>query len=117
MGIRKDPARNHRYVMRLLPHFSLTLATTLLLPLAATAADGDLPFVGMWDCEIAVLTFSNDTYHDGTNEYPMSVTEDGDNYVVTLTPDYIIGLSKITADKMTFAPIVGGDLFACFRLE
>ena len=97
----------------------LPLALTLALAATTAArAEGDLPFLGKWDCDIAVLTFTADTYHDGTNSYPLTdMVQDGGAYVITLTPDYVIGLDGIEADKMSFAPMAGGDQFSCFRLE
>jgi hypothetical protein len=97
---------------------TLTCIAAIGLASSAMAAGDDYPFVGKWDCEIAVLTFDTVTYHDGTNEYPMAeVAADGLDYTIKLTDDYIIGLSGISQDKMSFSPIVGGDLFPCFRLE
>ena len=98
----------------------LLLSAASLVSAASTgfAGDGDLPFLGKWDCEINVLTFTGDSYNDGTNTYPLdNVAEDGGSFVITLAPDYVIGLSEIEADKMAFAPMAGGDRFSCFRLE
>jgi hypothetical protein len=97
---------------------ALSVVATTALSGSAFAEGGDYPFLGLWDCEIAVLEFTNEIYHDGTNEYPMAeVTEADGTYIVTLTPDYVIGLSKIEPKKMRFAPLVGGDEFMCFLLE
>ncbi|NJM13509.1 MAG: hypothetical protein HC889_18040, partial [Synechococcaceae cyanobacterium SM1_2_3] len=58
-------------------------------------------FVGTWDCGVETFTFTNMTYNDGTNTFPIrSVARDGMNYTLRFGNNYILALGAVTETVM-----------------
>ncbi len=75
------------------------------------------PFAGSWDCEVEVFTFTNTTYNNGSETYPIeSVAQDGSNYTLTFADGYVIALAAVTQIGMTWVSGATGDQFNCRRL-
>jgi hypothetical protein len=76
------------------------------------------PFVGTWDCEVATFTFTNTTYNNGSETMRMTkVEKKGSVYILTFPKNYRIGLSSISATRMTWASEASGDGFNCKRVK
>jgi hypothetical protein len=91
------------------------------LVLAACVADEGpsepYAFVGSWDCGVETFTFTNTTYDDGTNTYPIqSVRRDGGNYTLRFANGYVIALGAVTDTGLTWVSGTTGDQFNCRRV-
>ncbi len=88
---------------------------------ACVSPDGpteDYPFVGSWDCGVATFAFTNTTYNDGTETYPIrSVSRDGSNYTLRFGNGYLIGLGAVTETGLTWVSGATGDQFSCRRVN
>jgi len=100
---------------------SAVFAMTTALALSACVADEgpaeSYPFVGRWDCGVAVLTFTNTTYNNGTTTYPIRlVSRDGRNYTLRFGEGQIIGLGAVTETGLTWISGSTGSQHNCRRL-
>jgi hypothetical protein len=100
---------------------TLTLAAAALMAalLATTAAQAreQMPFVGVWDCEVALFTFTNETYNPGDEPMPiLSVEHEGDHHHLTFADNYRITLSNVTETSMGWFSEASGDGFECVRV-
>jgi hypothetical protein len=102
---------------------SLRLFTLpLLLPLAACVQESGpsepYAFVGSWDCGVETFTFTNSTYNDGTNTYPIqNVGRNGQNYTLRFANGYVVALGAVTATGLTWVSGTTGDQFNCVRVK
>jgi hypothetical protein len=92
----------------------------LALALAGCGADeGPVEvqaFVGTWDCGSAVLTFTNSSYDDGTNTYPIrAVARDGRNYTLSFANGYVMALAAVTETGLTRVSGTTGNTLNCRR--
>lgn len=75
-------------------------------------------FVGSWDCEVSIFTFTNSTYNNGSDTYPIqSVSQDGRDYVLRFADGYVIALAAVTETGMTWISGASGDQFNCRRVK
>ncbi|MCU0827082.1 MAG: hypothetical protein MUE52_06680 [Tabrizicola sp.] len=76
------------------------------------------PFVGSWDCGVATFTFTNTTYNNGTDTYPIRfVARDGRNYTLRLGDGSTIGLGLVTDTGLTWISGATSDQFSCRRVN
>jgi hypothetical protein len=76
------------------------------------------PFVGRWDCGVDIFTFTNTTYNNGAETFPLqSVRRDGSNYTLRFANGYMIGLGAVTATGLTWVSGTTGDQFNCVRVN
>ena len=95
---------------------SAALATFLAATTPAQARE-QMPFVGVWDCEVARFTFTNESYNPGDEPLPiLSVEREGPHYHLTLPEDYRITLSNVTETSMAWFSEASGDGFECVRV-
>lgn len=96
----------------------VVLATVLALAsLTPAIAEDDPPFVGKWDCQVGVFTFTADTYDPGDMPMKIATVDKGEgNYVLTMEDGYQVGLS-MTSEGMSWLSMETGDSFACTKLE
>jgi hypothetical protein len=94
------------------------LAFSALLAASAPAqAREQMPFVGVWDCEVALFTFTNETYNPGDEPMPiLSVEREGDHHHLTFADNYRITLSNVTETSMGWLSEASGDGFGCVRV-
>lgn len=96
-------------------------ALPLLLLLSACVSEPNGPsepyaFVGSWDCGVESFTFTNTTYNDGTNTYPIqNVAKNGTNYTLRFANGYVVALGAVTATGLTWVSGTTGDQFNCRR--
>ena len=90
----------------------------------AETSEGDgydeYPFVGTWDCEVAVMSFSTDYYNAGGDEdLPILEIQEGTDgsYTLLFEDDYYITLSGFTGSSMGWFSGESGDSFNCTRLD
>jgi hypothetical protein len=100
---------------------SLGAAVCAALVLAACVADDgpsdDYAFVGSWDCGVETFTFTNTTYDDGTNTYPIrSVRRDDRNYTLRFDNGFLLALGAVTDTGLTWVSGTTGDTLNCRRL-
>lgn len=97
---------------------TITLAAAAFMAATAAAqAREQMPFVGVWDCEVALFTFTNETYNPGDEPMPILTLErDGDHYHLTFADDYRITLSNVTETSMGWFSEASGDGFECARV-
>lgn len=98
------------------------LATLPLLALAACVSDSGptepYAFVGSWDCQVETFTFTNTTYNNGSETFPIkSVSRDGNNYTLFFANGYVIGLGAVTSTGLSWVSGATGDQFNCRRLN
>jgi hypothetical protein len=97
---------------------SALLAAALALA-ACNAEQGPVEpyaFVGSWDCGSTRLTFTNTTYDDGTNRYPIKmVSRDGMNYTLRFANGYIMALAAVTETGLTRVSGTSGAQLNCRR--
>ena len=98
------------------------LALPLCLALAACVQDSGpsepYAFVGSWDCGVDTFTFTNTTYNNGTDTYPIqNVARDGDNYTLRFGNGYVLALGAVTATGLTWVSGQSGDQFNCVRVK
>ncbi len=75
-------------------------------------------FVGSWDCEVETFTFTDTTYHNGSETLPIkAVSQDGRNFTLYFADGYVIGLGAVTETGMTWVSGASGDQFNCRRLN
>ena len=75
-------------------------------------------FVGRWDCGVETFTFTNTTYNNGSETFPIqSVRRDGRNYTLRFANGYVIGLGAVTATGLTWVSGASGDQFNCTRVN
>jgi hypothetical protein len=91
-----------------------------LLALAACVSnDGPsdpYAFVGSWDCGTTRLTFTADTYNDGSRTYPIrAVARDGMNYTLRFSNGYVMGLAAVTETGLTRVSGTSGAQLNCRR--
>ena len=103
--------------------FPIRPLAALGLPLALAACVSDpvavdpYPFVGTWDCEVEVFTFTDTTWNNGSQTLPIrNVTRDGRNYTLLFSGNYVIALAAVTDTGMTWVSGRTGDQFSCRRL-
>jgi hypothetical protein len=82
----------------------LCLAASLGL-VACTPDDGPsepYAFVGTWDCGTTSLTFTNSTYSNGRDSFPIaSVAQDGRNFTLRFATGDIMSLVAVTETGLT----------------
>ena len=100
---------------RVLPCLAAALALA-----ACTADQGPTEpyaFVGAWDCGTTRLTFTNTTYDDGTNRYPIQfVARDGMNYTLRFANGYVMALAAVTETGLTRVSGATGTQLNCRRV-
>ncbi len=91
-------------------------AVTLSACVANTGPSDPYTFVGTWDCGGTTLRFTNTTYDDGTNRYPIqAVARDGMNYTLRFANGYVMALAAVTETGLTRVSGTTGDQLNCRR--
>ena len=103
-------------------HKTAAVALPVLMGLAACVQDQgpveDYAFVGSWDCEVEVFTFTNTTYNNGTETFPIqSVSRDGRNYTLFFAKGFVVALAAVTETGLTWVSGATGDQFNCARVK
>lgn len=85
---------------------------------ALAAALEQPPYVGRWDCEVGVFTFTADTYDPGNGELLKAgkIIREGGDYHFTFEDGYGFWVSGITPTKMGWLSDASGDAFDCKRI-
>ncbi len=106
------------YALALLPVFAASAYAQPQSQPQPQQKQPDYPFVGKWDCEVATFTFTNTTYNNGSETLRMTkVEKKGNIYVLTFPKNYRIGLSSISATRMSWASEATGDGFNCRKVK
>jgi hypothetical protein len=101
-----------------LPKTASVLAFLALVGCVAQEPAEPYAFVGSWDCGVEVFSFTNTTYNDGTNSYPIrNVAQDGRNFTLFIEGGFKVGLAAVTATGLTWVSGTTGDQFNCRRLR
>ena len=75
-------------------------------------------FVGSWDCGVAVFSFTNTTYNNGSETFAIqSVRRDGANYTLRFANGYVIALGAVTKTGLTWVSGATDDQFNCVRVN
>jgi hypothetical protein len=75
-------------------------------------------FVGTWECGGVTLGFTNTTYNDGTNTYPIqTVAKNGRNYTLRFANGYTIALVAVTDTGLTRVSGTTGAQLNCRRVN
>lgn len=95
------------------------LAAGILVSVSAAPAfaHDDAPYIGVWDCDVAVFTFTAESYNPGDG--PMKIRHieaSGGTYAMTFDDGYQIGLSMNGDEAMSWLSMETGDGFECKRL-
>ena len=77
------------------------------------------PFIGKWDCEVAVMSFTETTYNNGSEDLPIIKIQEGTDgsYALFIEDDYFISLSGFTGESMGWLSSATGDNFNCVRID
>jgi hypothetical protein len=74
-------------------------------------------FIGTWDCGATTLAFTNSTFADGQNSYPIrAVSQDGRNYTVRYGNFDIMVLAEVTQTGLTRVSGTSGPQLNCRRV-
>jgi hypothetical protein len=95
---------------------SLLIAAVLAIatPGLATAAPA---YVGIWDCEMAMVVITTKTYSAGGSK-PGKIKEVErfkNDYRIELTDGYAVSLFNVTKKTMTWHSLSSGDTYDCRR--
>jgi hypothetical protein len=98
------------------------IALPIMAALSACVADQgaveDYAFVGTWNCEVDVFTFTNSSYNNGTETFPIErVDRDGRNYTLFFAKGYVVALAAVTETGLTWVSGATGDQFNCLRVK
>ncbi|WP_102959165.1 hypothetical protein [Mangrovicella endophytica] len=99
--------------------FAAGLALALLVPCDASAQEEELPFVGVWDCEVATFTFFHDFWNNGTDDIPIQETQENTDgsYTLFSSDEEYVTVGDFTPDSMTWLSGQSGDSFSCRRID
>lgn len=101
---------------RVLPHLA---AAAALAALAAPALAQPLAFEGRWDCGVAVMEITANSYRPGAGEpaLPIERIEASDGWFgLSFADGYAIGLTDVTPDTLVWSSAASGDVFDCVRV-
>ena len=97
----------------------LALATFLPCPItnfAGKAHAADYAFVGKWDCESLEFKFTNRTYNNGSETYPiLKVKRRKNDYQLSFKMGYAIPLLNVRERTMIWHSLATADTFNCKR--
>ena len=99
---------------------AVVAASLLALGLATSAVRADeYPFLGTWDCEVAIFTFTPDVYNNGSEDMPIEEIQEGSDgsWTLLFSDDYFITLSGFVDDTMGWYSSASGDNFSCTKVE
>ncbi|MDY8108398.1 hypothetical protein U0C82_04425 [Fulvimarina sp. 2208YS6-2-32] len=104
--------------MRSLSSCLAAACLAFMVPSAAKANAEAPPFVGTWDCGVAVFTFTDNVYDNGSEDLPIRHVETGADgaYTLVFDEDYRITLSGFTGKEMGWYSHASGDDFDCTRI-
>lgn len=72
------------------------------------------PFSGTWDCGVAIVSFNEQVYHNGSENLQISdVSEEGGAFILTFEDDYQLSLSLNPDGTLAWFSPVSGDSFTC----
>ena len=81
---------------------------------AASAAAETYPFVGTWDCSVAIFSFTAEIYNNGSENLVITdIAADGDGYVLTMEDDYQLSITVTDNGQLNWYSPVSGDSFTC----
>ena len=101
-----------------LPKAAIVLALLALSGCVSEDQAEPYAFVGSWDCSVAVFSFTNTSYNNGSQSYAIkSVAQDGNNYTLYIQDGIKVGLGAVTATGLTWVSLTTGDQFNCRRLS
>jgi hypothetical protein len=89
-------------------------------PTPAAAATASLPFVGSWDCGVSTFTFTKSNYNNGMGDVVAInkiETFTTGTYGLTMENGYLVGLTDVGAQTMTWSSPQSGDSFDCRRVS
>ena len=93
---------------RLLLSISTLIAAIVSSPHVAVGAN--LPFVGTWDCEVRTFSFTETTYHNGSELLEIKkIKRHGTVYSLLMEDASSISLYDIQKHKMTWHLSVSAD--------
>jgi hypothetical protein len=100
------------------PLLALTAALFLVACVENTGPVEPYAFVGRWDCGVSVFTFTNTTYNNGSETFPIQqVGRNGSNYTLRFANGYVVALGAVTATGLTWVSGTTGDQFNCARVK
>jgi hypothetical protein len=89
-----------------------------LLLTANLATAAEYPFIGKWDCDGGIFTFTNRTYNNGGKTIVFSRIDFGKrDFKLTFLDGYAISLLNVTGKTMTWQSWATGDMFDCKRIR
>ncbi|MDP3896185.1 MAG: hypothetical protein Q8Q62_05880 [Mesorhizobium sp.] len=94
------------------------LAATIAI-LSTPALAEDYPFLGTWDCEVEIFSFTPRIYNNGSEDLPIEEIQEGSDgsWTLMFADDYFITLSGFTGDTMGWFSSASGDNFSCTKVS
>jgi len=79
----------------------------------------EYPFVGKWNCQGGIFTFTNLTYSYGGNTtlHFNKLESYKGNYKMTFPDGYELSLLNVKPKTMTWHSLASGDTFKCRRIK
>ncbi|MDO8884155.1 MAG: hypothetical protein U0934_01490 [Pseudotabrizicola sp.] len=75
-------------------------------------------FEGVWDCEVAVFTFTSDNYNTGSDDMPITdIAVDGSGFVLSFEDDYQLYVALNDDGTLYWFSPASGDSFTCLRQD
>jgi hypothetical protein len=105
-----------------MPSIRAVLALPIVLALAgcveSTGPSEPYAFVGRWDCGVSIFTFTNTSYNNGSETFPIQhVGRNGSSYTLRFANGYVVALGAVTATGLTWVSGATGDQFNCVRVN
>jgi hypothetical protein len=98
--------------------FALPLLFSLAACVQDTGPSEPYAFVGAWNCGVETLTFTNSSYNNGTNTYPIqNVAKNGSNYTLRFANGYVVALGAVTGTGLTWVSGQTGSQLNCVRVK
>jgi hypothetical protein len=116
-GLAREIVRGYPYVcVDIYPRFLTVYRGDV--PVEPAYDDAGYPFIGDWDCEVTVMSFSSSTYNNGFEDIPIAEIQEGSDGSWTLLFDGgdWITLSPNGPNSMAWFSGQSGDGFNCSRI-
>lgn len=90
------------------------MISAAFLTLAGPALADEYPFVGTWDCEVAIFSFTDQIYNNGSDNMQITdVATEGSGYILTFEDDYQLSVAVNPDGTLAWFSPASGDNFTC----
>lgn len=96
----------------------LTLLSASFALMSAPVLAQDLPFLGTWDCSVAIFSFTGTIYNNGSENMEITdISADGTGHILTFADDYQLSVAVNPDGTLNWFSPDSGDSFTCTRVN